>query len=267
MNEGLIIDTVNFGVNNKTVLIFSKDSILEKFFIYPPKDNFNLIDKYNRLDYFMIISYEVQRKGNRFDFEIIDEFLGLKKDYRKIIISAILSDLLKNSLVEGDKSNIDYEKIQLFIDFMIKELNNDIKSYFSLLILFIYYLISNSGEINFSFIENDNNISSESSLFFDIYHYQFIVANKLDNDPSKFNQSTHDQLDFHNRNYFKCPQQILSILQFKPASFDNIYYYFNNLKNYEIKILNNLLFFLSNLFKVAYHRKNIKSLEFLKYLS
>ncbi len=281
MNEGLVIDTINFGINNKTILIFSKDSILEKFFIYPPKNSFNLFDKYNRLDYFMIISYEIQKKGNRFDFEIIDEFSALKTDYKKIITCAILSDLLKNSLVEGEKSNIDYKKVKYFIDFLIKQLNVDIKSYLSLVILFIYYLISNSGEISFSFDNYEQEMISESNLFFDLYHNQFIITNKLDfnqfepdqtksnqNDFNKplYNQSRFNGLDFQSQNYLKCPKHIFSILDFNAESFDKIYYHLNILEKYEIKILNNLLFFLSNLFKLAYHRKNIKSLEFVKYL-
>lgn len=256
MNEGLIIDVINFGINNKTIFIFSKESILEKYFIYPAKNSFNYLSKYDKLDYITLIKYEFQKKGNRFDFEIIDSFLNLKKNYKKIIISAIFSDLLKNCLAEGESSSIDYNNIQLFLNFLNLENKNlidiekDLKENISVLILFLYYLISNSGIIDFSSV-NQRKISDNSLLFFDRFNNHFVVKNNSEN---------------KNPYYLKSPKELFYLLDFKLQNFKDIQNIIDKFIDFEIKNLNNLLFFLSNLYKFSYHRKNIKSLEFLKYL-
>lgn len=184
MNEGLIVDCIDFGVNNKIIFVYSDNSIMEKFFIYPPKNNLSFIKNFNRLDYFMLINYETLKKKNNFDFEIINDFSQIKYDLKKVLTAAIFCDFLKNSFYESSISNIKYEKIILFINVFIQK--NCLSPFFcfSFLILFIYYLIYESGAFNNSNynIETNKKIYDEVIEITKFFPYNFEeILKYLDN--------------------------------------------------------------------------------------
>lgn len=214
MSEGLVIDKIEFGINNKLIFLFSKNSVLEKYYIYPSKIYF--LDNNQNIDYLNIIRYDIQEKSKRFNFEILSDFSELKKDLEKLIIGAIFCDFLKNSLLEGSITNIKYEEILYFFYYLSQEEKLKSNNLVSCLIVFIYYLLFNSGSFDASQIKNKK---EELKLLFSLSEK---------------------------------PEEMLKII--------------SKLSKMESNKLNNMLFFLINSFKFVYHRKNIKSLEFIKYL-
>lgn len=249
MNEGLIIDVINFGINNKIILLFSKDSQLEKLFLYQPKKESFALDIHNKLDYLMTISYENDKKKGKIYIDIIDNFNNLRNNFERLILGSILCDLIKNSLSIGSLTNINYYEIINLIRVLEEKENIDLKFQYSFIILILYYLLINSGSFTLPLKINGMQDNNSTFLFYDLKTNQFVISEKN-----------------LNTQYLICPKDIFILkdfFDFNKSSIDN---YFNELNSLNIANLNKLLFFLSELFNFIYQRKYIKSLTFLKYI-
>ncbi len=256
MNKGFVLDAINFDINNKLIYIFSENSMMEKYFIYQPKNNFDLINKHNRLDYMMIIEYEYQNKGQKFFYEIIDDFVTIKNSLNSLLLGSIICDLIKNSIQIEEKTIFQYQNIVDFIKLIF--LKNDFNKnfIFSYIILLIFYLLLNSGR----FI-----LPEKDSIFYDTHNLKFVSDKNMVN---SYKMKESNQIYINNINndrFIRCPKElfVLNELDIKNCiSIQNL----NLLENLNSDKLNNLLFFLSNLFNLAYHKKRVNSLTFIKYI-
>lgn len=249
MNEGLIIDTLDFGVSNKIIFVFSKDSLMEKFYIYPSKSSLFTPHSSGNIDYLVLIKYELQKKNKKLEYDIIDKFTELRKNYNKLITGAIFCDYLKNSLIEGSSSLIKYDNIIFFINLLSKTTIEDKRYYLSIITIFIYFLVINSGALNI-----------------DIKNYSCYNINK----PFLYyNPSTNEFFISEDNNFLKdwkieYIEEFISLLSINLNDYNLLEKFIFNFQRLEIKKIDNFLFFFSNLFNLVYHRKYVKSFYFVK---
>jgi len=252
MNKGLVLDVINFGINNKLLFIFCESDKMEKIFLYPPKNKDILEDQYNRLDYAIIIEYEYHDKGKKIYYEIIEENHKIKKNLKKLILTSIICDLIKNSLQVDEKASFFYNNVVDYLKIIVEE--NDIEKNFmySYIILFLFYLLSASGVFSLPDKDYYKKVSETHNLFYDIKNTNFIFSKSNLNIEKGYLKCTKDLIilyDFYLKNDFITRQNL------------------QKLENTGIEKLNNLLFFLSNLFNLSYHRNRINSLSFINYIN
>lgn len=249
MNEGLIIDALDFGVNNKVIFVFSKDSYMEKFYIYPSKSRLFTSHSTESIDYLVLIKYELQKKSKKLEYDIIDKFTELRKNYNKLVTGAILCDYLKNSLIEGSSSLVKYDNIIFFINLLSKTTTEDKRYYLTIITIFIYFLIINSGALNV-----------------DIKNYS---CDNIDKAFLYYNPSTNEFFISEDNHLFKdwkieYIEEFISLLSINLNDYNLLEKFIFNFQRLEIKKIDNFLFFFSNLFNLVYHRKYVKSFYFVK---